>query len=70
MCIEKLHNVLLFFLQTKHDAISLMVTPDTASVTFEDIVFQYIEGKQILKGLSFTVPAGKKIALVGGSGSG
>ena len=41
-----------------------------SSVTFEDVVFQYVEGRKILNKLSFTVPAGKKIAIVGGSGSG
>ena len=49
---------------------ALAVTPQDASVTFENVVFQYVEGKKILNGLSFTVPAGKKIAIVGGSGSG
>ena len=48
----------------------LDITPETSTVTFEDIVFSYVEGKKILDGLSFTVPAGKKVAIIGGSGSG
>ena len=33
-------------------------------------MFGYVKGKDILQGISFTVPAGKKVAIVGGSGSG
>ena len=32
--------------------------------------FEYVQGKKILDQLSFTVPAGKRVAVVGGSGSG
>nr|CAG4647739.1 EOG090X02PU [Moina brachiata] len=41
-----------------------------ASIQFKDVYFKYGENKEIFKGLNFTVPAGKTIALVGGSGSG
>ena len=37
---------------------------------FEDVHFSYVEGQKILDGLTFDVPSGKKIAIVGGSGSG
>jgi len=43
---------------------------DNSTVTFEDVTFGYAENANILKGMSFHVPAGKKIAVVGGSGSG
>ncbi|XP_065193820.1 iron-sulfur clusters transporter ABCB7, mitochondrial-like isoform X2 [Sycon ciliatum] len=39
-------------------------------VVFDDVSFEYITGRPILSNLSFVVPAGKKVALVGGSGSG
>jgi len=39
-------------------------------VIFDNVVFGYTPGQNILNGLTFTVPAGKKIAIVGGSGSG
>ena len=39
-------------------------------VIFDNVVFGYLPGQNILNGLTFTVPAGKKIAIVGGSGSG
>ena len=48
----------------------LDIDRSTASITFEDVNFEYIKGYPILKGLSFSVPAGKKVAIVGGSGSG
>ncbi|KAM6151159.1 iron-sulfur clusters transporter ABCB7, mitochondrial [Rhynchocyon petersi] len=48
----------------------LQITPQTATVAFDDVHFEYIEGQKVLNGMSFEVPAGKKVAIVGGSGSG
>ncbi|KAI6207258.1 putative iron-sulfur clusters transporter ATM1 [Aphelenchoides fujianensis] len=53
------------------DARPLVVSAENSTIRFEDVVFGYIADQEpILKGLSFEVPAGKKAALVGGSGSG
>lgn len=41
-----------------------------ASIEFQDVHFHYGGKKDIFNGLRFNVPAGKSIALVGGSGSG
>ena len=43
-----------------------------ASVSFNDVKFMYnvSDGRQILKGVSFTVESGQKIAIVGSSGAG
>ncbi|KAG7283128.1 hypothetical protein CRUP_033074 [Coryphaenoides rupestris] len=49
---------------------ALAVTPQDATIRFEDVYFEYLEGQQVLNGVSFEVPAGKKVAIVGGSGSG
>lgn len=48
------------------------VTPDkvTGDVVFEHVEFSYEESKKILKDISFTLNAGKSIAIVGPSGSG
>ena len=61
-----------FSLQVKPGAFPLVLKPgdDRAHVIFDNVVFSYLPGQNILNGLTFTVPAGKKIAIVGGSGSG
>jgi ATP-binding cassette subfamily B protein/ATP-binding cassette subfamily C protein len=41
-----------------------------ALVAFEDVTFAYPTGPPVLRGLSFTVPAGGQTALVGPSGAG
>ena len=40
------------------------------SVRFEDVEFGYVQGKPVLKDFNLTIPAGKKVALVGSTGSG
>jgi len=41
-----------------------------ATVSFEDVRFAYDPARPILHGVSFEIPAGKKVAVVGPSGSG
>ena len=43
---------------------------DSASVVFEDVHFAYRPDREILKGISFEVPAGHKLAIVGPTGAG
>ncbi len=43
---------------------------DGGIVSFENVVFGYQPERPILKGISFTVPAGKTVAVVGPSGAG
>ena len=43
---------------------------EAARVEFRDVHFSYDPNRQILKGVSFTVPAGKTVAIVGPSGAG
>ncbi|XP_065907344.1 iron-sulfur clusters transporter ABCB7, mitochondrial-like isoform X2 [Dysidea avara] len=57
-------------IQSKPKAPALIMGHDDSTVTFEDVTFGYTENATILNGLSFHAPAGKKIAIVGGSGAG
>jgi len=43
---------------------------DAAHVEFRDVHFAYEPARQILKGVTFEVPAGKTVAIVGPSGAG
>ncbi len=44
--------------------------PDGGEVRFENVKFSYKPDREILHDVSFTIPAGQKIAIVGPSGSG
>ncbi|XP_066571052.1 iron-sulfur clusters transporter ABCB7, mitochondrial [Amia ocellicauda] len=57
-------------IKEKDMAPPLLISPQDATIRFEDVYFEYLEGQKVLNGVSFDVPAGKKVALVGGSGSG
>uniref|UniRef100_A0A0R3PN79 Iron-sulfur clusters transporter ABCB7, mitochondrial n=1 Tax=Angiostrongylus costaricensis TaxID=334426 RepID=A0A0R3PN79_ANGCS len=52
------------------DAKHLVVQGNDISVKVKDVYFGYLREKPILNGLSLEIPAGKKVAIVGGSGSG
>ncbi len=52
----------------KPDAVAL--TTFNPTLVFDDVHFVYADGTAALRGVSFTAPAGKTVALVGESGSG
>ena len=54
--------------QDKPGAKPLVVTG--GEIRFDDVVFAYDPERTVLKGISFTVPAGKTVAVVGPSGAG
>lgn len=70
----KLCFIIFFFFvnycQNQTDAIPLSVSKENASIEFRNVNFGYQDGKPILNNLSFVIPPGKKVAIVGGSGSG
>lgn len=51
------------------DAIHLPLASE-AEIAFDSVSFEYEEHRPILKNISFTIPAGKTVAIVGLSGSG
>ena len=50
------------------DATQLRV--ERGHITFQDVSFGYDQERQVLHGVSFEIPAGHKVAVVGASGSG
>ncbi len=46
------------------------LTVDKGRIEFNDVYFQYRDDRPILKGISFSVAAGQKVAVVGASGAG
>lgn len=52
----------------KDGAVPLAVTDYT--VRLDQVFFNYVDGSEALRGVSFTVPHGKTVALVGASGAG
>jgi ATP-binding cassette, subfamily B, heavy metal transporter len=68
--IEKMFEVLARDPEIKDapDAPLLRVT--SGAIRFDDVRFAYEAERTILKGLSFEVPAGKRVAIVGPSGAG
>ena len=53
------------------NAVTLPQTWNTENVIeFNDVTFGYSEHRPVLKGLSFAVPVGSRVAFVGSSGSG
>lgn len=57
-------------IQDKPNAEALRLAAKGGELRFENVVFGYHPERPILKGISFVVPAGKKVAIVGPSGCG
>jgi ABC-type transport system involved in Fe-S cluster assembly fused permease/ATPase subunit len=68
--IEKMFNVLARNPEIKDASGARPLVVTSGNLRFEDVRFSYDPERQILKGLSFEVPAGKTVAIVGPSGAG
>jgi ABC-type transport system involved in Fe-S cluster assembly fused permease/ATPase subunit len=68
--IEKMFGVLSRNPEVKDIPGAKQLVVTTGSIRFDDVRFSYDPARQILKGLSFEVPAGKTVAIVGPSGAG
>src|SRR5512135_504257 len=65
----------MFRLLTEHREVedrpgAAAVPEGPAAVEFRDVDFSYEPARQILRGVSFAIPAGRRVAVVGHSGSG
>jgi ATP-binding cassette subfamily B protein len=67
---EKMFDVLHVAPEVKDKAQAPDLVVRGGEIRFEDVVFSYDPERTILKGVSFTVPAGKTVAIVGPSGAG
>ena len=63
-------NLLTLKPEIKDSPTAIPLKIHSAEIVFDNVKFQYDERRPILKGISFTVPAGKSIAVVGATGSG
>ncbi|WP_420935537.1 ABCB family ABC transporter ATP-binding protein/permease [Alteromonas sp. A081] len=68
--IDKLFNLLAQVPQIKDAENAETLKTTNPAVSFKDVHFSYGEKRRILNGINFTVPAGKKVAVVGASGAG
>ncbi|KAK3098817.1 hypothetical protein FSP39_023351 [Pinctada imbricata] len=64
--LKKLHSTI----QSAPGALPLSISGETSSIKFDNVYFGYDTQPNVLNGLTFTVPSGKKAAVVGSSGSG
>lgn len=49
---------------------TVVVEQMEGTISFSDVHFSYVEGEQVLRGISFEVQAGQTIAIVGATGAG
>ena len=68
--LEKMFDVLGVPQEVKDKAGAPSLQVKGGEIRFENVVFAYEPERTILKGVSFTVPAGKTVAIVGPSGAG
>ncbi len=50
--------------------VAVPLNPDSDGLAFEDVTFAYVEGIDVLKGVSFSVAPGEMVAIVGHTGAG
>lgn len=67
---EKLFSLLDENQEIRDQSAAIKLMADSATVTFENVNFNYETNRQILFSVSFSIPAGNTIAVVGHSGSG
>ncbi len=67
---EKMFNLLTENAEIEDKPGAETLNPENATISFNNVEFSYDLNRQILFGISFDIPAGRNIAIVGHSGSG
>ncbi|MBB1268610.1 ABC transporter ATP-binding protein/permease [Shewanella sp. SR44-3] len=67
--IEKMFELLALTPKIVNSSNAIEYSPQEAQIEFNNVQFDY-DGRPIIQGISFVVPAGKKVAVVGDSGAG
>jgi ATP-binding cassette, subfamily B, heavy metal transporter len=68
--VEGMFRLLSINAEIKDKADAVPLKPGKAEIAFENVSFAYDKERPIIKGLTFTVPAGHTVAIVGPSGAG
>ena len=68
--VERMFDILETTTEIKDHVDARPLPVGRADIRFENVQFRYHKDRPILKGVSFTVPAGKRVAIVGPSGAG
>ena len=68
VCIKRIEDILNETEETSGEEKTIISEADT--IVFEKVSFQYENNKRILKGVSFKIPTGSRVAFVGESGGG
>jgi ABC-type transport system involved in Fe-S cluster assembly fused permease/ATPase subunit len=67
---ERMFKLLSENLEVKDQPGAAVLAPGPATVEFREVDFSYEPARRILHGVTFTIPAGQRVAVVGHSGSG
>jgi ATP-binding cassette subfamily B protein len=67
---ERIFEVLDTATENENDADAICIEKIKGEIEFKNVHFSYEQGKEIIKGISFTIKSGEVIGLVGKSGSG
>jgi ABC-type multidrug transport system fused ATPase/permease subunit len=68
--LDRIREILDMPTEVEEDAKRASIERLIGDVAFDNVWFEYTEGQPVLRGVSFTAPAGTTTALVGSSGSG
>jgi ATP-binding cassette subfamily B protein len=68
--LENMFDILAIKPEIVDDEDAIDFEPTSGEIVFDNVRFKYNDDKEVLKGITFTVPSGKQFAIVGPSGGG